>query len=118
VRGQPGGPLNLLQRRARERDRCILLNPDDILYFSAESGLLKAKTATDSYLVNYQLAELEASLAPSFFRARRSVLVNLGRVKEIRPYFKSSFLLAMPDAAEIAVSERQAKLLRQRIPGL
>jgi DNA-binding LytR/AlgR family response regulator len=39
-------------------------------------------------------------------------------VKEIRPYFKSSFLLAMPDAAEIAVSERQAKLLRQRIPGL
>jgi two-component system LytT family response regulator len=108
----------LQQVVGRKRDRCILLNPDDILYFSAESGLLKAKTATDSYLVNYQLAELEAALAPSFFRARRSVLVNLGRVKEIRPYFKSSFLLAMPDAAEIAVSERQAKLLRQRIPGL
>jgi hypothetical protein len=39
-------------------------------------------------------------------------------VKEIRPFFKSSFVLAMPDAAEIAVSARQAKLLRQRIPGL
>jgi DNA-binding LytR/AlgR family response regulator len=102
----------------RKRDRFILLNPDDILYFCAENGLLKAKTATDSYLVNYQLAELEAALPSSFFRARRSVLVNLGRVKEIRPYFKSSFLLAMPDAAEIAVSERHAKLLRQRIPGL
>jgi DNA-binding LytR/AlgR family response regulator len=41
-------------------------------------------------------------------------------VKEIRPYFKSSFLPIMNDAAqtEIQVSERQAKLLRQRIPGL
>jgi DNA-binding LytR/AlgR family response regulator len=48
------------------------------------------------------------------------VLVNLRAVKEIRPYFKSSFLLIMNDAAntEIAVSERQSKLLRRRIPGL
>jgi hypothetical protein len=36
------------------------------------------------------------------------------------PYFKSSFLLVMSDAAstEIAVSERQARPLRQRVPGL
>lgn len=102
----------------RKRDRFFLLSPNDILYFCTESGLLKAKTATDSYLVTYPIAELEAALPPSFFRARRSVLVNLSRVKEIRPYFKSSFLLAMQDAAEIAVSERQSKLLRQRIPGL
>jgi len=102
----------------RKRDRFFLLSPNEILYFCTENGLLKAKTATDSYLVTYPIAELEAALPPSFFRARRSVLVNLSRVKEIRPYFKSSFLLAMQDAAEIAVSERQSKLLRQRIPGL
>ena len=101
-----------------KRDRFFLLNPDEILYFSAENGLVRAKTTTESYLVNYQLAELEAGLAQAFFRARRSALVNLRRVKEIRPFFKSSFVLAMPDAAEIAVSARQAKLLRLRIPGL
>jgi DNA-binding LytR/AlgR family response regulator len=101
-----------------KRDRFVLLNPDEILYFSAENGLVRAKTATESYVVNYQLAELEAALAQAFFRARRSALVNLRRVKEIRPFFKSSFVLAMPDAAEIAVSARQAKLLRLRIPGL
>jgi two-component system, LytTR family, response regulator len=101
-----------------KRDRFVLLNPDDILYFSAENGLVKAKTATESYVVNYQLADLETALAQAFFRARRSALVNLRRVKEIRPFFKSSFVLAMPDAAEITVSARQAKLLRLRIPGL
>jgi two-component system LytT family response regulator len=103
---------------ARKRDRFILLNPDEILYFSAENGLVRAKTATESCVVNYQLADLEAALSQAFFRARRSTLVNLRRVKEVRPFFKSSFVLAMPDAAEIPVSARQAKLLRLRIPGL
>jgi DNA-binding LytR/AlgR family response regulator len=103
---------------ARKRDRFVLLNPEEILYFNVENGLVRAKTATESYLVNYQLAELEAALAQAFFRARRSTLVNLRRVKEIRPFFKSSFILAMSDAAEISVSARQARLLRLRIPGL
>ena len=101
-----------------KRDRFFLLNPDDILYFSAEDGLVRAKTGSESYVVNYQLAELEAALRQGFFRAHRSTLVNLKRVKEIRPFFKSRFVLAMPDAAEIPVSARQAKLLRLRIPGL
>ena len=103
---------------ARKRDRFVLLNPGDILYFSAEDGLVRAKTTAESYVVNYQLADLEAALSQTFFRARRSTLVNLKRVKEIRPFFKSSFLLAMSDDAEIAVSARQARLLRLRIPGL
>jgi two-component system, LytTR family, response regulator len=111
----------LTQVVGRKRDRLVLLAPVDIVFFSAEDGLIKARTATDTYLVNHQLAELDGSLPEAdFFRARRQVLVNLRAVKEIRPYFKSSFLLIMNDAAatEIAVSERQSKLLRRRIPGL
>lgn len=111
----------LTQVVGRKRDRLVLLSPAEITFFTAEDGLIKARTSTDTYLVNHQLAELEASLPEAdFFRARRQVLVNLHAVKEIRPYFKSSFLLIMNDAAatEIAVSERQSKLLRRRIPGL
>jgi len=86
-----------------------------------EDGVVKAHTAADTFTVNYQLGELEAGLPPAvFFRARREVLVNLTRIREIRPYFKSGFLLVMADtsATEIVVSERQARSLRQRIPGL
>ena len=111
----------LTQIVGRKRDRLILLSPCEITFFVAEDGLTKARTASDSYLVNHQLADLEFSLPESdFFRASRQVLVNLRAVKEIRPYFKSSFLLIMNDAAstEIAVSNRQSKLLRRRIPGL
>ena len=94
---------------------------EQILWFEVQNGIVRAITGKDSFWVNYQLAELEAALPQEeFFRARREVLVNISQIKEIKPYFKSSFLLVMSDAAstEIAVSERQARPLRQRLPGL
>ena len=101
--------------------RALLLPAEEILWFKVEDGIVRATTAKDSFWVNYQLAELEDALPPHlFFRARREILVNVARIKEIKPYFKSSFLLVMSDPAstEIAVSERQARPFRQRLPGL
>jgi two-component system LytT family response regulator len=114
-------PRALQQIVARKQNRFVLLRPDEVVFFHVDSGIVKARTTSETYWVNHQLTELEEGLPEGvFFRARREVLVNLGQVKEIRPYFKSSFLLTMADAAhtEISVSERQAKLLRQRLPGL
>ena len=105
----------------RKHGHAVLVPAEQILWFEVQDGIVRAKTAGDSFWVNYQLAELEAGLPLDlFFRARREVLVNLARIKEIKPYFKSSFLLVMSDDAstEIAVSERQAKPLRKRLPGL
>jgi len=114
-------PKPLQQIVCRKRDRLVLTPPEQIFWFQMEDGVVKAHTAADTYTVNYQLGELEAGLPTGvFFRARREVLVNLTRIREIRPYFKSGFLLVMADAAatELVVSERQARTLRQRIPGL
>ena len=114
-------PKSLRQVVCRKRDRLVLMAPEQILRFQVEDGVVKAHTATDTFWVNYQLGELEANLPEGlFFRARREVLVNLGKIQEIRPYFKSGFLLVMADSAstEIVVSERQAKSFRQKIPGL
>lgn len=111
----------LRQIVCRKTGRALLVPSEQILWFEVQDGIVHATTAKDSYWVNYQLAELEAALPPDvFFRARREVLVNITKIKEIKPYFKSSFLLVMSDAAstEIAVSERQARPLRQRLPGL
>lgn len=114
-------PRTLRHIVCRKKDRLTLLAPSQILWFQMEDGIVRAHTENDAYWVTYQLGELEAALpAESFFRARREVIVNLPRIREIRPYFKSGFLLVMPDAkaTEIAVSERQARALRLRIPGL
>jgi two-component system, LytTR family, response regulator len=105
----------------RRQGRFVLLRPGEILYFSADSGLVKAHTATDSFQIEMTLNDLEESLsAYRFFRAHRATLVNLTHVREIEPYFRSSYVLKMGDAShfQIQVSERQAKVLREKIPGL
>lgn len=114
-------PVSLRRVVCRKHDRLLLLPPEQILWFEVESGIVKARTATDSYWVNYQLGELETGLPPEkFFRARREVLVNLEGIREIRPYFKSGLLLVMADASasEVVVSERRVPALRERVPGL
>jgi two-component system LytT family response regulator len=114
-------PKVLRQVVCRKRDRVVLVPVEQILWFQVEDGIVKAKTTSDVFWVNYQLVELEAAMPEDlFFRARREVLVNLTKIKEIRPYFKSGFLLVMSDAAstEIALSERQVRPFRDRLPGL
>lgn len=117
----PRAPARVDHIVGRRQGRFVLLKPTEILYFSTDLGLVKAHTAKDIFHIEMTLHELEESLSGyKFFRAHRSILVNLGHVREIAPYFRSSYLLSMTDAAnsQIQVSERQAKLLRQRIPGL
>jgi hypothetical protein len=42
--------------------------PEDIFWFHVADGIVKAKTASDSFWVNYQLGELAVSLTEEFFR--------------------------------------------------
>ena len=102
----------------RRRDRYLLLRPEQIVFFRVEDGLLRAYTEAENYWTDYQINDLEARLPKlPFFRARRAVIVNLRRVREIAPFSKSAFLLVMTDrdATEIQVSERQAKRLREEL---
>ncbi len=62
------------------------------------------------------LEELLDSLDPNmFWRAHRSYLVNINRIKEVVPWFKSSYQIRMDDKkqAEIPVSRAQTKRLRE-----
>jgi len=62
------------------------------------------------------LEELLSSLDPGlFWRAHRSYLVNINRIREVVPWFKSSYQLRMDDKkqSEIPVSRAQTKRLRE-----
>jgi two-component system, LytTR family, response regulator len=106
---------------ARKANRVFLLDPEEALFFYMDSGIVRVRVENDTYWVNYQLGELEQALVSrGFFRARRSSLVNLKRVREVRSDPRSTFVLVMGDArnTEVEVSERQGRALRARIPGL
>src|SRR5438045_9583155 len=61
------------------------------------------------------LEELLDSLDPNlFWRAHRSYLVNVNRIKEVVPWFKSSYQLRMDDKkhTEVTLSRAQTNRLR------
>lgn len=101
---------------ARRRDRFVLISLERIFYLQIESGLLRARTVTESYSTDYHINELESRLPnPPFFRVHRGAIVNLDHVSEIVPFLKSTYLLRLNDkeGTEIRVSERRSKKLRE-----
>ena len=113
-------PRQMQQIVARRGNRIFLINPGDAAFFYMDAGIVRMRVGTETYWVNYQLGELEDALqAHGFFRAHRSSLVNLARVQELRVDPRTIVLVMDdPSHSEVEVSERQARILRARMPGL
>jgi DNA-binding LytR/AlgR family response regulator len=100
--------------------RLFLVNQKDICYASIEDGIITVVTGGVAGMEGQSncrtLEELLESLEPNlFWRAHRSYLVNINRIKEVVPWFKSSYQLRMDDKkqTEIPVSRAQTKRLRE-----
>jgi two-component system response regulator LytT len=100
--------------------RLFLVNQKDIGFASIEEGVITVVTSGPNGLEGQSncrtLEELLDSLDSNlFWRAHRSYLVNINRIKEVVPWFKSSYQLRMDDKkqTEIPVSRAQTKRLRE-----
>jgi DNA-binding LytR/AlgR family response regulator len=100
--------------------RLFLVSQRDICFASIEDGVITVVTTGVSGMEGQSncrtLEELLDSLDPNlFWRAHRSYLVNINRIKEVVPWFKSSYQLRMDDKkqTEIPVSRAQTKRLRE-----
>ena len=100
--------------------RMFLVDQKDICYAWIEDGVITVVTGGQAGIEGHSncrtLEELLASLdANLFWRAHRSYLVNINRIREVVPWFKSSYQLRMDDKkqTEIPVSRAQTRRLRE-----
>jgi two-component system, LytTR family, response regulator LytT len=100
--------------------RMFLVDQKDICYASIEDGVITVVTAGAAGMEGHSncrtLEELLSSLDQGlFWRAHRSYLVNVNRIREVVPWFKSSYQLRMDDKkqSEIPVSRAQTRRLRE-----
>jgi two-component system, LytTR family, response regulator LytT len=100
--------------------RLFLVNQKDICFASINEGVITVATSGANNMEGQSncrtLEEFFDSLDPNlFWRAHRSYLVNINRIKEVVPWFKSSYQLRMDDKrqTEIPVSRAQTKRLRE-----
>ena len=96
--------------------RNFIVDAHDIIYATIEDGLITVVASNMEGQSNYRtIEELQSNLDPDlFWRVHRSYLVNINRIREVVPWFKSSYQLRMDDKkqTEIPVSRVQTKRLR------
>lgn len=112
-------PKPSLQRTkllVKSNQRNFIVDAQDVVYATIEDGLITVVASALEGQSNYRtIEELQSNLDPDmFWRVHRSYLVNIHRIKEVIPWFKSSFQLRMDDKkqTEIPVSRVQTKRLR------
>lgn len=98
----------------REPDRILVLDVKEIDWIEARQGQVVVHVGQEEHVIARTLADLEGRLDPTlFFRAHRSVIVNLDRVKEIIPWFAGSHKLRLTTGAEVDLSRSRGKALRE-----
>ena len=98
----------------RKADRILVLDAEEIDRIEALGGAVVVHVGEDRHVVNRTLTQLQARLDPGlFFRAHRSVIVNLDQVDEIIPWFAGSHKLKLKTGAEVDLSRSRAKALRE-----
>lgn len=101
----------------RAQSRLLLVDQKEICFASIESGTISVVTsAVEGHSNCRTLEELMDQLDPDmFWRAHRSFVVNIQHIREVVPWFKSSYQLRMddPKKTEIPVSRAQTKRLRE-----
>ncbi len=100
----------------KNNNRNLIVDAQDMIYATIDDGLITVVTSQFEGQSNYRtIEELQSNLDPNlFWRVHRSFLVNINRIREVIPWFKSSFQLKMDDKkqTEIPVSRIQTKRLR------
>ena len=104
----------LTRLAVRDRVSIRVLDVDEMDWIGIKGEQVMVHVGDQAYPLCRTLAELEARLDPArFFRAHRSAIVNLDRVKEVIPWFKGSHKLRLTTGAEVELSRARARALRR-----
>ncbi|HEV2135798.1 MAG TPA: LytTR family DNA-binding domain-containing protein [Terracidiphilus sp.] len=97
--------------------RLLLVDQSEICFAAVDDGIIRVVTQSfEGHSKCRTLEELQELLDPAhFWRAHRGFLVNIDQIREVVPWFKSSYQLRMNDKqrTEIPVSRAQTKRLRE-----
>jgi len=99
------------------QNRLLLVDQAEICFAAIDEGVIRVVTQNfEGQSKCRTLEELLELLEPAvFWRAHRGFVVNINHIREVVPWFKSSYQLRMNDKrqTEIPVSRAQTKRLRE-----
>jgi two-component system LytT family response regulator/two-component system response regulator LytT len=113
----PQGSARAAKLIVQAGSRLLLVDQAEICFAEIEEGVIRVVTQQfEGQSKCRTIEELLDQLDPAvFWRAHRSFVVNINQIREVVPWFKSTYQLRMNDKkqTEIPVSRAQTKRLRE-----
>lgn len=89
-------------------DETYCIEPREVLYFESVDRKTFCYTAKSEFETELKLYELEDFPKADFMRISKSTVVNLNRIKSIRPDFGGKILATMENGEKVYVSRQYA----------
>ena len=92
--------------------RIVFLRVEEIDWIEAADNYVRVHAGKESHLIRETLQSLEKRLDPGkFLRIHRSFLVNLDRIRELRPIFHGDYAVKLADGTELTLSRNYREKL-------
>jgi len=102
-----GGPARqyALRFTVRDEERYVLLRVADVDWAEASANYVRLHVGARTYQMRTTMSELERQLDPGLFtRIHRSTIVNLDRVREIRPEWHGEYEVVLTNGSRLRLS--------------
>jgi DNA-binding LytR/AlgR family response regulator len=107
---RPGLPRKIAARKGK---RIVVLSLKEVVRAAIDDKLVFLHTATDRFLTDKTIADLEEMLSASgYFRINRGELVNLEYVREIIPWSSGTYKVRLSNGEDLDVSRDRARRLK------
>jgi two-component system LytT family response regulator len=100
----------------KTEDGVLLLNAGEVDWLEAAGNYVCVHIGKQNHIVRDSLCHLESCLDPdSFARIHRSTVVNLNRIRELRPHWHGDYRIVLQNGQELPLSRRYREALTQRL---
>jgi two-component system LytT family response regulator len=99
--------------------RIFFLPVTEIDWIEAADNYVSLHSGAQAHLVRDTLTALETQLDPrQFLRIRSSAIVNVDRIKELRPLFKGEFEVLLKSGVKLRTSRRYRERISKLLKGM
>ena len=101
----------------RDGSRVLLIEPGDIDWVQADGDYVRVYVGGRGYLVRHTIAGMQERLDPSRFqRIHRSTIVNVARIREVRPDGDRRYRVVLRDGTSLTLSRGYRERLAALVP--
>jgi len=108
--------MNRQKVLAHHENKTFMLEPGEILYFEAVDNHVFIYCKDKIYESKQKLYEIETLFGnSSFFRASKSVILNIGKIKCLTPAFSGRFEALLKNGEKIIISRQYVPALKEKL---